>query len=110
MAVLRKKLNLRSLNSKVLHVGGVPKNLTLEDAHEYLYQHVAEIFNQLPKSKVIVIGGSNDQSYPNFKGLVDGLQTNKLGVINIDSHLDVRPLVNGKCHSGSPFRCMLEDT
>ena len=37
MTVFRKKLNLRPLNSKVLHAGCVPKNLTLEDAHEYLY-------------------------------------------------------------------------
>lgn len=51
-----------------------------------------------------MIGGSNDQSYPNFKGLVDGTGKKGFGVINIDAHLDVRPLVNGLAHSGSPFR------
>lgn len=30
MIALRKKLNERTITSKVLHVGGVPKNLTLE--------------------------------------------------------------------------------
>jgi len=29
-------------------------------------------------------------------------------VINIDAHLDVRPLKNNKAHSGSPFRQLLE--
>ena len=33
----------------------------------------------------------------------------KVGVINIDAHFDVRPLKEGKAHSGSPFRLMLED-
>lgn len=30
-------------------------------------------------------------------------------MINIDAHLDVRPLKNGEVHSGSPFRLLLED-
>jgi formiminoglutamase len=29
--------------------------------------------------------------------------------VNIDAHLDVRPLKEGKTHSGSPFRQMLDD-
>lgn len=40
---------------------------------------------------------------------MDGLQVKKAGVVNIDSHLDVRPLKEGRAHSGSPFRLMLED-
>ncbi len=32
-----------------------------------------------------------------------------IGVVNIDAHLDVRPLKDGRVHSGSPFRCLLED-
>jgi hypothetical protein len=33
----------------------------------------------------------------------------QIGVINIDAHLDVRPLKHGEVHSGSPFRLLLED-
>ncbi|KAM3147062.1 hypothetical protein pb186bvf_000778 [Paramecium bursaria] len=83
--------------------------ISLEEAHIQLYQHVAEIYNLLPQALVIVLGGSNDQSYHNFKGLIDGTGTQKVGVINLDAHLDVRPLIDGKAHSGSPFRQMLED-
>jgi formiminoglutamase len=58
-----------------------------------------------------VIGGSNDQSYPNASGLMQALGPRKpIGVVNIDAHLDVRPLKNGKVHSGSPFRLLLQDT
>ncbi len=33
-----------------------------------------------------------------------------MGVINIDAHLDVRPLAEGRPHSGSSFRQLLEDS
>jgi formiminoglutamase len=35
--------------------------------------------------------------------------TSTIAVINIDAHLDVRPLKEGKVHSGSPFRLLNED-
>ena len=47
----------------------------------------------------IIIGGSNDQSFPNALGLMQNFPD--LEVINIDAHVDVRP---GMGHSGSPFR------
>lgn len=57
---------------------------------------------------MVAIGGSNDQSYPNAAALLD-IVPQKVGVINIDAHFDVRPLKEGKAHSGSPFRLLLED-
>lgn len=63
-----------------------------------------------------VIGGGNDQSYPNACGLIRAMKEkqsegkHKVGVINIDAHLDVRPLKEGKVHSGSPFRLLLENS
>ena len=68
-----------------------------------------------------VVGGGNDQSYPNGSALLDHAKgyvcaqspplspNSKVGIINIDAHLDVRPLKDGKTHSGSPFRQLLED-
>lgn len=56
-----------------------------------------------------VIGGGNDQSYPNAKGLLLNRDPKKVGVINIDAHFDVRPKKLGKVHSGSPFRMLLEE-
>jgi formiminoglutamase len=32
-----------------------------------------------------------------------------MAAINIDAHFDVRPLKEGKVHSGSPFRLLIED-
>jgi formiminoglutamase len=54
-----------------------------------------------------VVGGSNDQSFSNACGLMD-VVGGQVGIVNIDAHLDVRPQKNGKEHSGSPFRQLLE--
>lgn len=59
-----------------------------------------------PNSLLVSIGGSNDQSYPNASALLS-VAPKKVGVVNIDSHFDVRPLKEGKVHSGSPFRLLL---
>lgn len=59
----------------------------------------------------VVVGGGNDQSYPNARALMDHLRSGDMAVVNVDAHLDVRPLLeNDKAHSGSPFRQLLEDS
>lgn len=58
---------------------------------------------------LVALGGSNDQSYPNVSALMDVCAGKRIAVVNLDSHFDVRPLKEGKAHSGSPFRLMLED-
>jgi len=82
---------------------------TLEEAHVNLRREVSAI---LSKGHVpIVIGGSNDQSYPNARALMDNLDDlANLTVINLDAHLDVRELLSGGlAHSGSPFYQLLTD-
>ena len=114
-------------------VGDVPQDLpSLEHAHVALQQRVAALLNAGPHVIPFVIGGSNDQSYPNAAALMSTLAAAaaaastaaaavsaaggaagpvvpSIGVVNIDAHLDVRPLKDGLAHSGSPFRQLLED-
>ncbi len=56
---------------------------------------------------VIILGGGHETSYGHHLGY------RKAGIrhqiINLDAHADVRPLLSGKGHSGSPFRQVLED-
>jgi len=78
---------------------------SLEQAHAALHATVLEIIS---KGKIpFVIGGGNDQSFPNGLALLKHYENN-VGIINIDAHLDVRPLKEGKTHSGSPFRQLLQ--
>lgn len=54
----------------------------------------------------IVIGGGHDISFASSKAVSQTYK--KIGQINIDAHYDVRPVVNGKITSGTPFRRLLE--
>ncbi len=87
--------------------GDISASLSLEAAHKELNRTVLSILKQ--GGVPFVVGGGNDQSYPNAAALLEFSAGQPVGVINVDAHLDVRPLIDGKAHSGSPFRLLLED-
>ena len=98
-------------NLKILDLGNVQVDdeANLEKAHELLEECVYNALNRLGAATVFVVGGGNDQSYPNAKGLLRHVEKfDRVGVINLDAHLDVRDLKNGQHHSGSPFRRLLQ--
>lgn len=61
---------------------------------------------------LITLGGGHDVAAPHFLGFVEGRRKinprEKVGLINVDPHLDVRELENGAPHSGTPFRQILD--
>lgn len=87
---------------------------TLERTHAALRRRVESL---VARGKVpFVVGGGNDQSFANASGLLDAKRAEsslRLGVINIDAHFDVRPMLTAPdgspmAHSGSPFRQLLD--
>lgn len=54
----------------------------------------------------IILGGGHETAFGHFLGYVKAEKTCR--ILNLDAHPDVRPLKNGKAHSGSPFRQALE--
>ena len=89
-------------------MGDIETDLELEQAHQLLELKHTKLLQKKNTPLLISIGGSNDQSYLNASALLT-TQPHPLAVINIDAHFDVRPLKEGKAHSGSPFRLLLED-
>lgn len=77
---------------------------TLEQIHDEHHDIVAQLVKRgiVP----IIIGGGHDCAWPTVRAL-SSVGT-PFGVINIDAHTDVRPLKDGRSHSGSPFRQMLD--
>ncbi len=77
---------------------------TLEQIHDEHH----DIVEQLVRRGIIpiVLGGGHDCAWPTVRAL-SSVGT-PYGVINIDAHTDVRPLKDGRAHSGSPFRQMLD--
>ncbi len=101
------QLNLSLASVPVTDAGDLPAGLPLEKAHETLKDTVSEILQH--GGRPFVVGGGNDQSYPNASALLSRWGEGRVGVVNIDAHLDVRPKIEGRVHSGSPFRLLLED-
>jgi len=107
-SVYNPELNLDVSSLRIADAGDLPDDLSLEQAHAELTARVEGILDKggIP----FVIGGGNDQSWPNVEALLNKNGRHTTGVINVDAHLDVRPLKDGKAHSGSSFRLLLEDS
>jgi formiminoglutamase len=83
-------------------------NVRIEGSLEETQAALGEVVGAVMKNGAVpvVLGGGHETAYGHYLGYVAaGLP---IGVINIDAHLDVRPLIDGQGHSGSPFRQMME--
>jgi formiminoglutamase len=82
-----------------LRIGG-----TLEDTQAALGEVVWAILQSgaIP----IILGGGHETAYGHYLGYVASGRC--AGIINLDAHLDIRPLAQGQGHSGTPFRQALE--
>ncbi len=98
------KLQLDSL--RIVDLGDINQGY-LDAMHET----AGNIAKELASSGKIVIalGGGHDVTYPLARGFRDGSNSEAMGLINIDAHLDVREKKDGKHHSGSSFRLLLEE-
>jgi formimidoylglutamase len=56
---------------------------------------------------VVLLGGGHDGAYASHSALLRAL-SGRIGAVNVDAHLDVRPLREGKITSGTPFRRLAE--
>ncbi len=87
-----------------LDAGNLRLEGTLEESQQALGEVVGGILGR--GAVPIVLGGGHETAYGHYLGyLAAGIE---VGIINVDAHLDVRPLIDGQGHSGSPFRQMLE--
>ncbi len=88
----------------IVDFGDVKIGKTLENTHNNLQNIVEELLskNIFP----IILGGGHDIAYPNFSALSQ--TSNKIGIINIDSHLDFRK-PNPQRNSGTSFHEILKN-
>jgi formiminoglutamase len=84
----------------LLDAGDVRSDGGLEDSEQAMAEVIAAILTAgaIP----IVLGGGHETAYGHYLGYVHAGR--EAAIINIDAHLDVRPCVDGRGHSGSPFR------
>lgn len=78
------------------------------DVHE-THRRIETVVTGLFKAGVapIIIGGDHGTTYASIKALTNAVD-GKVGIINIDAHLDVRISHHGEISSGTPYRRLLE--
>ena len=81
----------------------------MESSHEVISKITYDLLssNHFP----VLLGGGHDLSFAHGRGVLDFVRENneKLGIINLDAHFDLRPMVKEKGHSGSPFLQLAEE-
>ncbi|HSF52993.1 MAG TPA: formimidoylglutamase [Algoriphagus sp.] len=91
-------------NSPILDYGDI---FTLDQDMESSHETISKITYDLLSTNhfPVLLGGGHDLAYAHGKGALKFVKEKgeKLGVINLDAHFDLRPLVKDKGHSGSPF-------
>lgn len=89
---------------KVLDLGNVE---TVGEDMESCHQLISEKVRGLLQGNIfpVLLGGGHDLAYAHGKGILTHLKekNERLGIINLDAHFDLRGLNDGKGHSGSPF-------
>lgn len=98
------KLPIHFETKNVVDIGDV---LCIDDDMESAQELFAAAVSELIKHNIfpIAIGGGHDMSYGHFKGIWNAINkknNNKIGIINFDAHLDLRP-VEKLGNSGTPF-------
>jgi formiminoglutamase len=90
-------------SSDLLDAGNlVCANGHLEAAQEMLRQRASVILERM--EPLIVLGGGHETAWGSFQAIRTVHEASILGIINIDSHFDLRPAP--PAHSGTPFTQM----
>lgn len=87
-----------------LDLGDLRVSPDLEESQAHLGTVIGHILGA--GAVPIVLGGGHEAAYGHYLGYVAARRP--VAILNVDAHLDLRPLQDGKGHSGSPFRQALE--
>ncbi|WP_296705717.1 formimidoylglutamase [Algoriphagus sp.] len=91
-------------NSKIFDYGTISTvSEEMEASHDLISETVCKLLHS--KHFPILLGGGHDLALAHGRGIYQYLESKneKLGIINLDAHFDLRQLANGQGHSGSPF-------
>lgn len=99
-------VDLQELNAR--DMGDIQMHVTdLLRCHANIEQGLKNLYAAMPKLFPIIAGGDHSIACPSvkaFKSHIGG----KVGIVQIDSHMDVRNLEDGGPSNGTPIRGLLE--
>lgn len=79
-------------------VSDVLKNKSLAERHHHAEERVRTLLSK--NYRVITLGGGHDYGYPDAAAF---LEHGRGTVLNMDAHLDMRPVLRGQLNSGTAF-------
>ncbi len=94
----------RRVLEEMADLGNLRCSGDLEHDQQVLGNVVCELLRH--QRMPVILGGGHETTFGHFLGYVRANQ--QVSIVNIDAHPDVRPLQDGRGHSGSPFRQALE--
>lgn len=93
----------------VLDAGDVPMHVTdIPRCHENIIQASEAIHRTFTASKVCAIGGDHSITAMMVKGLHKAKPDQKIGILQFDTHFDLRDLADNGPSNGTPMRNLLE--
>lgn len=73
----------------------------LEDGQAHLGQHISQALKT--HDRLVVFGGGHETAYGSYLGLSGAYPDKRIGIINLDAHLDLRNIGVAGASSGTPF-------
>ena len=86
-------------------LGDAPPSGSIEETHALVEEAALEALHA--GACVVLLGGGHDGAFASHSALLRAVP-GRVAAVNVDAHLDVRPLREGKITSGTPFRRLAE--
>lgn len=93
----------------VLDAGDVPMHVTdIPKCHENIVEASAALHQHFKGSKVCAIGGDHSITAMMVKGLHQVTPSEKIGILQFDTHFDLRDMSDNGPSNGTPMRNLIE--
>ncbi|MDF2791011.1 MAG: formimidoylglutamase, partial [Neobacillus sp.] len=92
-----------------LDVGDVPMHVTnISKCHENIVEASAALHQHFLNSKVCAIGGDHSITAMMVKGMQQAKPSEKIGILQFDTHFDLRDMSDNGPSNGTPMRNLIE--
>ncbi|WP_251551885.1 agmatinase family protein [Neobacillus muris] len=89
--------------------GDIPMHVTdIFRCHDNILEASAALHSKFPKSKICAIGGDHSITAMMVKGLKRARPEDRIGVLQFDTHFDLRDLTENGPSNGTPVRNLIE--
>lgn len=104
---IEEMIDFRTLTA--VDVGDVQLHATdVSESHNNMQAAMTEVLKQFPSSLHTTIGGDHSITAPIVRAIKEANPSKKIGIVQFDTHLDMRDFTNGRTN-GSPIRQLVEE-